>query len=109
MDNIPSLLKAFVIAGGVLLVGGTLLLAALLVQRAGGGAGPVQRQDAAVGLPRGARVEQVTTVGERWLLLGTDSLGQQFLVEVDPRTGERLGLLWLQPESATIPSTVSAT
>jgi hypothetical protein len=98
VDNIPSLLKAFVITGGVLLVGGTLLLLALLVQRAGGEERVLLRQEAAVGLPRGARVEQVTTAGERWLLLGTDSLGQQFLVEVDPRTGERLGLLWLQPE-----------
>ena len=98
MDNISSLLKALVIAGGVLLVGGTLLLAALLVQRAGGGDRPAVRQEAAVGLLRGARVEQVTAAGERWLLLGTDGLGQQFLVEVDPRTGERLGLLWLQPE-----------
>jgi len=49
-------------------------------------------------LPPGARVEQVVAAGERWLLLGTDGLGQQFLVEVDPRTGERLSLLWLQPE-----------
>jgi hypothetical protein len=98
VDNIPSLLKAFVIAGGVLLVGGTVLLVALLVQRAGGGERVLQREDASVGLPRGARVEQVPAAGERWLLLGTDSLGQQFLVEVDPRTGERLGLLWLQPE-----------
>ena len=98
MDNIPSLLKAFVIVGGILLVGGTLVLTALIIQRGGDHDRPALRSDASLDLPRGARVEQVVAAGERWLLLGTDERGQQFLVEVDPRTGERLSLLWLQPE-----------
>jgi hypothetical protein len=98
VDNIPTLLKAFVIVGGILLVGGSLLLAALIVQRGAGPDRPELRADASLDLPRGAHVEQVVAAGERWLLLGTDALGQQFLVEVDPRTGERLNLLWLQPE-----------
>jgi hypothetical protein len=98
VDNIPSLLKAFVIAGGVLLVGGTLVLATLIMQRAGGHDRPPRGPEAALDLPRGARVEQVVSAGQRWLLLGTDARGQQFLVEVDPRTGERMSLLWLRPE-----------
>lgn len=97
MDNIPSLLKAFVIAAGILLVGGTLALTALVIRRGSDDPAPL-RADATLDLPQGARVEQVVAAGERWLLLGTDGLGQQFLVEVDPRTGERLSLLWLQPE-----------
>jgi hypothetical protein len=99
VDNIPSLLKAFVIGGGILLIGGTLLLAVLIMLRAGGDERLVRRPDATLGLPRGARVEQVVADGERWLLLGTDGAGQQFVAEVDARTGERLSLLWLQPDS----------
>ena len=99
VDNIPTLLKAFVIGGGILLVGGTLLLAVLIMLRAGGDERLVRRPEATLGLPRGARVEQVVANGERWLLLGTDGAGQQFVAEVDARTGERLSLLWLQPES----------
>jgi len=99
VDNIPSLLKAFVIGGGILLVGGTLLLAVLIMLRAGGDERLVRRPEATLGLPRGARIEQVVANGERWLLLGTDGAGQQFVAEVDARTGERLSLLWLQPES----------
>lgn len=99
MDNIPSLLKAFVIGGGILLVGGTLLLVVLIMLRAGGDERLLRRPEATLGLPRGARIEQVVANGERWLLLGTDGAGQQFVAEVDARTGQRLSLLWLQPDS----------
>jgi hypothetical protein len=99
VDNIPSLLKAFVIAGGILLVGGALLLLALIMLRTGGDERLVRRHEATLGLPRGARIEQVVADGERWLLLGTDGAGQQFVAEIDARTGERLSLLWLQPDS----------
>jgi hypothetical protein len=98
VDNIPRLLKAFVIAGGVALVGGPALLVALLVLRATA-EGPVAgRPDMALALPPGGRIEQVVAAGERWLLLGSDAAGQQFLAVVDARSGERVGLLWLQPE-----------
>lgn len=98
MDNIPRLLKAFVIAGGIALIGGTALLIALLVLRATGsgpGTGPAE---AVLALPPGGRIEQVVADGERWLLLGSDGAGQQFLAVVDARSGRRLSLLWLQPE-----------
>ena len=98
MDNIPRLLKAFVIAGGVALVGGTALLLALLMLRATGGGPEADRPEAMLALPPGGRVAQVVADGERWLLLGRDGAGQQFLAVVDARSGERLGLLWLQPE-----------
>ena len=98
MDNIPRLLKAFVIAGGIALVGGTALLAALLVVRATGSGPPAARPDMTLALPPGGRIEQVVVDGERWLLLGRDDAGEQFLAVVDARSGERLGLLRLVPE-----------
>ena len=97
MDNIPRLLKAFVVTGAIALVGGTALLVALLVLRATGG--PVAGQpEVTIALPSGGRIEQVVPDGQRWLLLGSAAGGQQFLAVVDARSGERLGLLWLQPE-----------
>ena len=98
MDNIPSILKAFVIAGGVALVAGTILLAVLIVTRAREDAGVVQRAPQALLLPAGARVEQVVVDGRRLILLGTDGAGAQFLAVVDPVTGERLSLLRVRPE-----------
>jgi len=98
VDNIPRLLKAFVIAGGIALIGGTALLVTLLVLRPTGGERVAGRPDGTLTLPRGGRIEQVVPDGQRWLLLGSDAAGQQFLAVVDARSGERLGLLWLQPE-----------
>jgi hypothetical protein len=98
VDNIPRVLKAFVIAGGIALVGGTVLLVTLLVLRATGGGPGVANPEATLALPPGGRIEQVVADGERWLLLGSDALGQQFLAVVDARSGRRLSLLWLQPE-----------
>jgi enoyl-CoA hydratase/carnithine racemase len=96
VDNIPRLLKAFVIAGGIALLGGTALLLALLVLRATGS--PVAGQpEVTIALPPGGRIEQVVPDGQRWLLLGSDAAGQQFLAVIDARSGERLGLVWLQP------------
>jgi hypothetical protein len=98
VDNIPRLLKAFVIAGGVGLVGGTVLLVTLLVLRAtGGGPGAVDPEPTRA-LATGGRIAEVVADGERWLLLGSDARGQQFLAVVDARSGRRLSLLWLQPE-----------
>jgi hypothetical protein len=98
VDNIPRLLKAFVIASGIALVGGTALLVALLMLRATGGGPVTGGLDVTVALPSGGRIEQVVADGQRWLLLGRDAEGQQFLAVVDARSGERLGLLWLNPE-----------
>ncbi len=98
MDNIPSVLKAFVIAGGVVLVAGTILLAVLIVLRAGEGDPVVPQAPQALLLPAGARIEQVVVDGRRLVVLGTDQAGEQFLAVIDPVTGERLSLLRVRPE-----------
>ena len=100
MDNISSLLKAFVIAGGIALVAGTIVLVALLVMRAGD-RGPIGEQAPQIlRLPAGARIEQVVVDGRRLVLLGLVGAGAPFLAVVDPVTGERLSLLRVQPEPA---------
>ena len=98
MDNIPSALKAFVIAGGIVLVAGTILLAVLIAMRAGADDPIVQPAPQALFLPAGARIEQVVVDGRRLVVLGTDQAGGQFLAVVDPVTGERLSLLQVRPE-----------
>jgi hypothetical protein len=65
VDNIPRLLKAFVIAGGVALVGGTVLLVTLLVLRAtGGGPGAVDPQ-ASLALPPAVTAIRLRSFGWR--------------------------------------------
>jgi Family of unknown function (DUF6476) len=98
VDNIPSILKAFVIAGGMALVAGTILLAVLIVTRARDDGAIVQRDPQTLRLPAGARIDQVVVDGRRLVVLGTDGAGAQFLAVVDPATGERLSLLRVQPE-----------
>jgi hypothetical protein len=98
VDNIPSILKAFVIAGGMALVAGTILLAVLIVTRARDDGAIVQRDPQTLQLPAGARIDQVVVDGRRLVVLGTDGAGAQFLAVVDPATGERLSLLRVQPE-----------
>ena len=98
MDNIPNVLKAFVIAGGIVLVAGTILLGVLIALRAGEGGPIVQQAPQALFLPAGARIEQVVVDGRRLVLLGTDHAGMQFLAVIDPVTGERLSLLRVHPE-----------
>jgi hypothetical protein len=98
VDNIPNVLKVFVIAGGMALVAGTILLAVLIVTRARDDAALVQRAPQALHLPAGARIEQVVVDDRRLVLLGTDGAGAQFLAVVDPTTGERLSLLRIRPE-----------
>jgi hypothetical protein len=98
VDNIPNLLKVFVIAGGMALVAGTILLAVLIVTHARDDGATLQRAPQALRLPAGARIEQVVVDGRRLVLLGTDGTGTQFLAVVDPATGERLSLLRVQPE-----------
>jgi hypothetical protein len=103
VDNISSLLKAFVIAGGIALVAGTILLVVLIVMRAGDRGPIVQQAPQILRLPAGARIEQVVVDGRRLVLLGLDGAGTQFLAVVDPVTGERLSLLRVQPEEAGQP------
>jgi hypothetical protein len=98
VDNIPSALKAFVIAGGIALVAGTILLAVLIAVRAGADDPPVQPAPQALLLPAGARIEQVVVDGRRLVLLGTDAAGTQFLAVLDPVSGKRLSLLHVRPE-----------
>lgn len=101
MDKVPSALKAFVIAAGVILVVGTILLAALLILRATGSgevAQVVQVADTDVALPAGARVQQVVPDGGRVILLGIDAAGRQFLAIIDAETGERLRLIRIRPD-----------
>ena len=98
MDNISSLLKAFVIAGGIVLIAGSVLLAVLIVMRAGADDPITQQAPQALHLPAGARIEQVVVDGRRLVLLGVDATGTQFVAVVDPVTGERLSLLRVQPE-----------
>jgi hypothetical protein len=98
VDNIPSALKLFVIAGGIVLVAGTILLAVLIALRAGADDPPLQQPPQALLLPAGARIEQVVVDGRRLVLLGSDGTGAQFIAVVDPVTGERLSLLRVRPE-----------
>jgi hypothetical protein len=98
VDNISTLLKVFVIAGGIALVAGTILLVALIVTRAGGRDPIAQPAPQILRLPAGARIEQVVVDGRRMVLLGLDGAGAQFLAVVDPVTGERLSLLRVQPD-----------
>jgi Family of unknown function (DUF6476) len=98
VDNIPSALKVFVIAGGVVLVAGTILLAVLIALRAGADDPIVRQTPQALLLPAGARIQQVVVAGRRLVLLGSDETGGQFLAVVDPVTGERLSLLRVRPE-----------
>jgi hypothetical protein len=98
VDNIPSALKVFVVAGGIALVAGTILLAVLIALRAGADDPVAQGAPQALLLPAGARIEQVVVDGRRLVLLGSDETGQQFLAVIDPVTGERLSLLRVRPE-----------
>jgi hypothetical protein len=98
VDNIPSLLKAFVIAGGIALVAGAILLVLLIATGAGDRDAVTPQPPQTLRLPAGARIEQVVVDGRRLVLLGLDGAGAQFLAVVDPVTGERLSLLRVQPE-----------
>jgi hypothetical protein len=98
VDNIPSALKVFVVAGGIVLVVGTILLAGLIALRTAADDPAVQQLPQTLSLPAGARIEQVVVDGRRLVLLGSDQAGAQFVAVVDPMTGERLSLLRVRPE-----------
>jgi hypothetical protein len=98
VNNISTLLKAFVIGAGIVLVAGTIVLVALIATRAGRDDPVGQPGPQALYLPAGARIEQVVIDGRRLVLLGVDATGTQFVAVVDPATGERLSLLRVQPE-----------
>lgn len=98
MDNIPSALKVFVVAGGIVLLVGTILLAGLIALRTAADDPPGPQSPQTLALPAGARIEQVVVDGRRLVLLGSDQAGEQFVAVVDPVTGERLSLLRVRPE-----------
>ena len=104
MDNVPRLLKAFVIGGGILLVAGTILLVVLIALGVGQDPRPAPATPAAatrlvdLALPSGARIVQMSTDGDRLLLLAEDGAGRQFLAVVDALTGERLSLIRVRTE-----------
>jgi hypothetical protein len=115
VDNIPKLLKGFVIAGGVALIAGTALLLVMIVMRASTdraadpsagtplaadrcGGGTPSSQPLSVPLPAGARIEQIVPDGNCLMLLGVDGDGRQFVALVDPLTGKRISMLLLRPE-----------
>ena len=104
MDNVSSLLKAFVIAGGIALLGGSVLLVVLIAMRAGQEPEPARSaQPVAVGpvelaLPPGTRIVQTSTDGDHLVLLAEDEEGSQFLAVVDALTGERLSLIRVRAE-----------
>jgi hypothetical protein len=104
VDNVSSLLKAFVIGGGILLVAGTILLVVLIALGVGRDPEPAPATPAvAIGpvdlaLPAGARIVQMSTGGDRLFLLAEDEAGRQFLAVVDALTGERLSLIRVRAE-----------
>jgi hypothetical protein len=104
VDNVPSLLKAFVIGGGILLVAGTILLVVLIALGVGQDPRPAPAAPVAatgpvdLALPAGARIVQMSSDGDRLLLLAEDEAGLQFLAVVDALTGERLSLIRVRAE-----------
>jgi len=99
VDNVSSLLKAFVIAGGIALLGGSVLLVVLIAMRAGQDPEPARPGPAAavgpveLALPAGARIVQMATDGDCLVLLAENEAGDQFLAVVDALTGDRLSLI----------------
>ena len=100
MDNISGLLKAFVIIGGIVLLLGSALLVTLLILRGTDRRQAVRASTSApfdLPLPAGSRIEQVSMDGERLVLLAVDGAGRQFVAVADPRTGQLLSLIRIQP------------
>lgn len=101
VNNVPGLLKAFVILGGMALLVGIIMLAVMIMMRASTGdapdrvAAPAAPVDLA--LPAGVRVSQIVADGKRLVLLGEDREGQQYLAVVDTLSGERQSLIRLIP------------
>lgn len=105
MEQVPGVLKAFVVASGAILVIGAIVLAVLIVVRAMDGG---ESRDAPAAmlapdtpveltLPAGGRIERVIPSGERVLLLGRDGEGRQFLILLDPETGAQHRLIRFRP------------
>ncbi|MGI9436182.1 MAG: DUF6476 family protein [Geminicoccaceae bacterium] len=98
------MLKAFVIAGGVVLLIGVVLLAVLIMLQVSGQndqareEGPAAPVDLA--LPSGARITQVVADGRRLVLLAEDADGRQYLAVVDAASGERQSLIRITPADA---------
>jgi hypothetical protein len=99
VDNVPGLLKAFVLAGGILIIAGTAALVAAIMLKGRDDdpqavAGPVD-----LALPPGSRVEQVIPDGRRLVLRGVDDAGRLFSLLFEAATGEQVNMIRLQPGS----------
>lgn len=96
-----GVLKAFVIASGVVLLVGTIVLAAIIITRAiGDSNAPVAVPGAPavvdLELPVNGQIERVIPDDDQILLLGRADHGQ-FLMVLDAETGERLRLIRFRP------------
>ena len=99
VDNVPGLLKGFVIAAGILIIAGTAaLVAAIMLKGRDDGPPAVEAAPVDLALPPGSRVEQVIPDGRRLVLLAVDGAGQQFILLIEAATGERVNLIRLRPE-----------
>jgi hypothetical protein len=94
-------LKIVVVVMGVMLVVGFAALIAVVAGRvSGSGAGaPAQHPFAptAIDIPRGARIEAMTTAPNRLILELALPDGERQLLVVDLMTGARLGTIELRP------------
>lgn len=102
VNNVPGLLKAFVIFSGVALLIGAIALAVMIMLRAAGDQAPSQVTATAgpvdLELPAGVSIGQVVVDGKRLVLLGEGRDGRQYIAVVDADTGVRKTLIRLMPE-----------
>jgi hypothetical protein len=99
VDNVPGLLKAFVLAGGILIIAGTAALVAAIMLKGRDDdpqavAGPVD-----LALPPGSRVEQVIPDGRLVVLVGVEDAAQEFSLPTVGASGVLVSMLRLQPGS----------
>jgi hypothetical protein len=91
-------LKILVIVMGLLIVTGLTVIFATLAKRmtAGGEAGGFD--SATIALPKGCRVVEMATAGQRLALRLGDGPGCGAILFVDPATGKQLGRLQLSQQ-----------
>ena len=89
-------LKTMVVVMGIMLIGGFAALVAVIAGRLSHSGAP-RSFAAAIDIPRGARIEAMTTGPDRLLLaIMLPEGGRQVLV-IDLTTGARLGIVELRP------------
>jgi hypothetical protein len=94
-------LKVLVVAMGIMLVVGfAVLVAAVIGKMSRNGSVPTPARtftSAAIDIPRGARIEAMTTAADRLVLALALPEGDRQLVIIDLGTGARLGTIELHP------------